>query len=134
MQTHATGVILKYALDSTQFGGLGLRKCKWTCNSLNIKSQVASQRMGFKFEGFTRYDIVLPPGKEGARGEWELSSRIETLGRLGNELMSIFTWSDGRPGDREELRGKDTWQGSVLWDEWEHWGRKHVERLMARRE
>ncbi|CAD6582362.1 MAG: hypothetical protein TREMPRED_003265 [Tremellales sp. Tagirdzhanova-0007] len=108
VQTHASGLILKYTLDPTDAGGLGLRKCTWTCNSLNVKSQAASLRMGFKFEGFTRYDAVLPSGKEGAR--------------------------DGRPGDKEDSRGRDTWQGSILWDEWEHGVSKHVENLMARRQ
>ena len=56
-------------LDTPEQGGLGLRRCQWKTNSLNIPSQNAATRLGYTPEGVTRAALVLDPGKEGIRCE-----------------------------------------------------------------
>ena len=60
---------MHFAMDSTATGGLGLRRCSWKANTLNERSKVAAERMGFAGEGIIRADSILMPGKEGVRGE-----------------------------------------------------------------
>ena len=68
------GLVLHRVLDSPAQGGLGLRRCQWFTNSLNVKSQAAALRLGFTHEGTLRNHRVLPLGKEGSRGESQLPS------------------------------------------------------------
>ncbi len=47
--------------------------------------------------------------------------------------VELMECAEGRPGDRKELRGRDGWVGSVLWEEWESGVRDHIDSLMERR-
>lgn len=67
--THACGLLMGYILDSTEQGGLGLRRCQWKANSLNKKSHAAALRLGFEYEGTMRAWIVTPEGKISIHGE-----------------------------------------------------------------
>ena len=67
--THTVGLILYYIFDLPQHGGMGLRRCQWTTTTLNLKSQAAAKRLGFKEEGVLRAQWILPEGKKGIRGE-----------------------------------------------------------------
>ncbi|WRT67896.1 uncharacterized protein IL334_004870 [Kwoniella shivajii] len=108
VQTHATGLVMHRILDHPSQGGLGLRRCQWITTTLNIQSQNASKRLGYKFEGVLRCMRVLPPGKEGSR--------------------------DGRQDVRQsDGQVRDDWYSSVTWYEWESGVRDHIDRLMARR-
>lgn len=122
MQTHTSGLLMHYAMDSTSMGGLALRRCSWKANTLNERSVAASKRMGFAGEGVIRADSILMPGKEGVRGECDLPAR-----------GPLDSCKDGRPDEREELKSRDTWTGSVLWDDWEDAVKEHVDKLMERR-
>ncbi|ORY25917.1 hypothetical protein BCR39DRAFT_542512 [Naematelia encephala] len=105
--THAAGTMMHRILDSPTSGGLGLRRCQWFTNSLNDKSKSAALRLGFTHEGTLRAHRVLPLGKNGAR--------------------------DGREGEKQDLKSRDSWLASVIWTEWEGGVRDHVDKLMARR-
>lgn len=67
--THAAGLMMHQILDLPAEGGLGLRRCQWHTTSLNVPSQKAALRLGYKYEGTIRAQKVLPPGKIGARGK-----------------------------------------------------------------
>jgi RimJ/RimL family protein N-acetyltransferase len=54
-------------LDHPSQGGLGLRRCQWITTTMNIASQNAALRLGYKFEGVLRASWICPPGKVGAR-------------------------------------------------------------------
>jgi RimJ/RimL family protein N-acetyltransferase len=47
-----------YLLMRHVFGDLGYRRCEWKCDSLNARSRVAAERLGFRFEGIFRQAIV----------------------------------------------------------------------------
>jgi len=68
--THAAGTLMHRFLDDPSQGGLGLRRCQWQTNSLNMKSQAAAKRLGYVHEGNLRAQRVLAKGREGARSEW----------------------------------------------------------------
>lgn len=38
---------------------LGYRRCEWKCNSLNVASSAAAQRLGFSFEGIFRQAAIV---------------------------------------------------------------------------
>lgn len=60
--------------DPPEEGGLGLRRCQWKANSINLQSAKTAARMGFTTEGVLRALIVLPEGKKGVRGESQSAS------------------------------------------------------------
>lgn len=47
--TEAMFLMMKYVFDD-----LGYRRYQWRCNSLNVSSKVAAERLGFTFEGVFR--------------------------------------------------------------------------------
>ncbi|KAK4687051.1 hypothetical protein P7C73_g3067, partial [Tremellales sp. Uapishka_1] len=106
--THAAGLLMHRILDASSEGGLGLRRCQWLTTTLNMASQNAALRLGYKFEGVLRGVVVLPEGKKGVR--------------------------EGRKGEQDEKQmTRDTWVASIQWEEWEGGVREHVDKLMARR-
>ncbi|EIN06820.1 acyl-CoA N-acyltransferase [Punctularia strigosozonata HHB-11173 SS5] len=107
--THATGLLLQYALELSP-QGLGLRRVQWKANANNAASIRAAQRLGFKLEGVRRWQMALAPHKKGA----------------GNN--KVLRDGDPRPG----YDGRDTAMLSLCWDDWEQGGREHVQWLMSR--
>ncbi|KAG6826164.1 hypothetical protein H0H92_000914 [Tricholoma furcatifolium] len=94
--SNAVGLLLKYALDLPEAGGLGLRRVVWQCSPANGPSIKAAERMGFKREGYSRWTMVMPEGKP-----------------LGNGR-------DRRAGDpKKHLLGRDTQVLGICWDDWE---------------
>lgn len=53
--TNDMGLLLLYTLDPPYAGGLGLRRVEWQCHAGNVASRRAALRMGFGFEGITRW-------------------------------------------------------------------------------
>src|SRR5690606_4368857 len=51
--TEAMYLMMRYAFE------LGYRRYEWKCNSLNVPSCQAAQRLGFKFEGLFRQAQVV---------------------------------------------------------------------------
>jgi RimJ/RimL family protein N-acetyltransferase len=126
--THTCGLLLHRALDTTEEGGLNLRRVQWFTNSLNVKSQAAALRLGFKVDGMLRCHRIQPLGKAGVRGEYY--SPLSDVREYAKVMVL-----DGRPGPMEELKSRDSWLACVTWEDWEDAGgvRKHVDELMARR-
>ncbi|KAJ2920569.1 hypothetical protein H1R20_g16524, partial [Candolleomyces eurysporus] len=108
--SNAVGLLLNYALNLPEEGGLGLRRVVWQANSVNKASIRLAERLGFQFEGILRWDRVMPgTGKAGN----------------GKEL---------REGDPKSSNvGRDTAILGLCWDDWVLNGaRDHVANVMAR--
>lgn len=109
--THAVGLLLQYALDSPEQGGLGLRRMQWLADPPNTASLTAAKRMGFQEEGILRWNRVVDDAD--ARGK-------------------VHNGRDGPRYGKKEDRGRDTVYLSICWDDWEEGGREKVESLMTR--
>jgi RimJ/RimL family protein N-acetyltransferase len=110
--TNAIGLMLQYALDSEEKGGLGLRRVQWKANERNEGSIKAAERLGFRREGLLRWHFVFRDG--------------ERKGKAGN----------GRALPRGSYKGdlgRDTVVLGICWDDWEEGAKEVVERVMARR-
>ncbi|KIY66004.1 hypothetical protein CYLTODRAFT_378474 [Cylindrobasidium torrendii FP15055 ss-10] len=115
-RTHVTGnaigLLMKYALDTPDNGGLGLRRVQWCASTSNPKSANAAKRMEFVQEGIRRWN-------------WVLSEEQGFLGGNGKAL---------REGDpRPDCVGRDSYVLSVCWDDWENGVRELVEKSMNRK-
>ncbi|KAJ4488222.1 acyl-CoA N-acyltransferase [Lentinula aciculospora] len=113
-RTHVTsnmvGLLMHYALDLPEEGGLGLRRLQWVCNTKNAASLKVAERMGFLFEGVLRWARVLPPSKA-----------------IG------YKPAPERKGDpRAGKGGRDSAFSSCCWDDWEGGVRDQVDKVMAR--
>ncbi|KAL8946579.1 MAG: hypothetical protein Q9222_007041 [Ikaeria aurantiellina] len=115
-RTHVTsnagGLMLQYALDSPEDGGLGLRRVQWQAHDGNQASKKAAERMGFKYEGVSRWNRIF-------------KDRVKR-GKIGN--------GRGVPKGAEEGDvGRDTATYAMCWDNWEEYAREQVRRVMERR-
>ncbi|CAK5277404.1 unnamed protein product [Mycena citricolor] len=102
--SNAVGLLMQYCLDTSEQGGLGLRRLQWTANSDNLGSVALAKKMGLNHEGTMRWTWILPEGRPG---------RPVSSGR-GAGL------------------GRDSALLATYWDEWEQGGRDHVQRVMDR--
>jgi len=120
--SNAVGLLLQYALDLPQDGGLGLRRVQWQTNAGNDVSIGTAERMGFRKEGLLRWDRVL-------HGGWE-------KGKAGNGRITpqrgLADQHKGVEGRGKDI-GRDTVMLSLCWDDWEEGGREKVKGLMERR-
>ena len=73
--SHAVGLLIKYVLDLPP-SGLGFRKIKWVASPTNTASNNLVERLGFKLEGVSRWNCVIPVteghqklGKEARAGD-----------------------------------------------------------------
>ncbi|KAG6841584.1 hypothetical protein C0991_009340 [Blastosporella zonata] len=107
--TNAIGLLLNYALDLPEKGGLGLRRVVWQCSPFNGPSLKAAERMGFKKEAYSRWTYVMPEIKH-----------------IGNDR-------ERRVGDpKPHLLGRDTVTLAVCWDDWETGVSEQVDASIAR--
>ena len=110
--SNAIGLLLHYALDAPEQGGLGMRRVQWQANSVNGLSRKVAERMGFESEGVMRWHKIFKDGV--ARG------------KVGN--------GRGTPeGAEEGDLGRDTAIYRLCWDDWEDTGREKVRRVMGRK-
>lgn len=109
--THAVGLLLHYALDSPEQGGLGLRRMQWLADPPNKASLAAAQRMGFQLEGILRWNRVVPDAE--ARGK-------------------VHNGREGPPYGEETDGGRDTAYLSLCWDDWIGGKREFVDELLSR--
>ena len=109
--THAVGLLLHYALDSPQQGGLGLHRMQWLADPPNKASLAAAQRMGFQFEGILRWNRVVHDAD--ARGKEH----------NGRDTPAYGEQKDG---------GRDTAYLSLCWDDWLGGKREAVDTLLSR--
>ncbi|KAK2759068.1 hypothetical protein FQN54_003167 [Arachnomyces sp. PD_36] len=110
--THTIGLMLRYALDSPEQGGLGLRRVIWKADTVNPASVRAASRMGFRQEGVLRWERVAPDA--------------EARGKAGNK--------QGAPpyGNQKDL-GRDVVLLSMCWDDWLLEGKREFVRDMMER-
>jgi len=111
--SNAVGLMMHYALDLPDRGGLGLRRVFWQANALNTASRRLAERMGFRFEVILRWDRVLPENKQ----------------QFGNGIKV----RDGDPRGPKCV-GRDTAIFGHCWDDWEGGGREKVDAVMTRTE
>lgn len=106
--TNAAGLLLAYALNPPEEGGLGLRRMQWQANVDNLPSVACAKRLGFRFEGVQRWQRVMPV--------WKKDLLKEEMRR-----------EDGRgPGRHEAVL-------SICFDDWEGGAKESVKELMVLR-
>ncbi|KAG6333742.1 hypothetical protein ID866_5343 [Astraeus odoratus] len=110
VNTNACGLLMLYALDLPNDGGLGLRRVQWQASHRNTPSITAAKRLGFMMEGILRWDRVMPGDRAG------LDSKPLREG-------------DPRPG----TLGRDTAILAICWEEWEEGYRENLLQQMERR-
>ncbi|KAK7047312.1 hypothetical protein VNI00_006543 [Paramarasmius palmivorus] len=111
--SHAVGLLMRYALDLPDQGGLGLRRLQWYANVVNEGSVKLAEKMGFVKEGVMRWHMVLD------------RSKGKEVGGNGRKV---------RKGDpREGWEGRDSVLLATYWDVWEDCGREKVDKIMDRR-
>jgi RimJ/RimL family protein N-acetyltransferase len=84
---NAIGLLLVYCLERPNEGGLGLRRVQWQAHAANVRSIGLAQKMGFKLEGYIRWQRVLKPGKEG-------DERTDGRGPGRSSAMLSICWDD----------------------------------------
>lgn len=94
---NALGLLIIYILDPPSAGGLGLRRVGWKCHQDNEASRGIASRMGFEFEGITRWSDVFPRSTTGLP--------VKAL--------------EERNGTKGEAPGQHTATYSIVWDEWD---------------
>ncbi|KAJ7303767.1 acyl-CoA N-acyltransferase [Mycena albidolilacea] len=109
--SNAAGLLLQWALETPEAGGLGLRRVAWKANVHNAGSVRVAERLGFRREGVLRWDRVIPAGR--------------TKGGNGGGV---------RGGDpRPDYLSRDTLLLGLCWDDWESGARESVNKIMQRR-
>ncbi|KAH8832860.1 acyl-CoA N-acyltransferase [Flagelloscypha sp. PMI_526] len=105
--SNSVSLLLHFALDLPEDGGLGLRRVGWKAHELNQSSVGVAKRLGFNHEGTMKWAMVLPKD-----------------GKQGNGIQA-------RRGDpKPDTVGRNTWLGSVCWDDWIYGGvKEHVDGL-----
>lgn len=98
--TNACGILLQYALNRPEEGGLGLRRVQWQANEANLPSVGAAKRLGFHFEGILRWHRVLPPGKVGP------ATREDGRGAGRHTAILSICFDDWEGGVKEALQEK----------------------------
>ncbi|KAJ4469850.1 acyl-CoA N-acyltransferase [Lentinula lateritia] len=107
--SHAVGLLLRYALNLPNEGGLGLRRVEWSANVTNPASIRLAIKMGMKVEGVRVWTAVLPMNKTEAGN--------------GRAL---------RKGDpRAEFPGRDSTLLALCWDDWDKEGKEKVEKILT---
>ena len=105
----AVGLMLQYAFEPRERGGLALRRVQWQTNSLNSASRRLAERMGFQIEGILRWQRIFPGGRR--------------KGKMGNGREP----PEGSDGD--DL-GRDTVMLAICWDDWKLRERDRVLNLL----
>jgi RimJ/RimL family protein N-acetyltransferase len=111
--TNANGLMLQYALDLPEDGGLGLRRVQWQTSTMNESSIRVAERLGFRREAVLRWHMIF---RNGVKNQ-----------KVGN----------GRPlppGSEDGDLGRDTVLLSLCWDDWGNGGRERVVEAMERRQ
>ena len=101
------GLLLQYALESVEKGGLGLRRVQWQTSAENLASRYLAEGMGFRFEGILRWQRIFSGGKKkgkvGNGGGYPPGGKAEDLGR--HTTMLGIGWDDWENGERERVCG-----------------------------
>lgn len=87
------------------FDDLGYRRCEWKCDSLNLPSRQAAERLGFRYEGTFRQAVVVKgrtrdtdwlsivdgewPARRAAFAAWLSPDNIGDDGRQARRLQAF---------------------------------------------
>lgn len=87
------------------FDDLGYRRCEWKCDSLNLPSRQAAERLGFRYEGTFRQAVVVKgrtrdtdwlsivdgewPARRAAFAAWLSPDNIGDDGRQARQLQAF---------------------------------------------
>ncbi|KAJ6262570.1 Tyrosine--tRNA ligase [Drechslerella dactyloides] len=114
--SNAVGLLLNFALNSPEEGGLGFRRVQWMASSVNHRSIGTAEKMGFTKEGIIRWDRLYPGG--GKKGKQSSGKKLLFHGRVTHM--------------NEDDLGRDSVMLSMCWDDWYLEGKKeHVNRRMG---
>lgn len=111
MATNAAGLALQLAFESTENGGLGLRRVHWMASTMNPASSRLAQRMGFEKVGIIPWHMRFVKGK--------------INGKVGNGR-------EPPPGSDPEDLWRDTVIHTLAWDQWENGMRERAAQAMER--
>ncbi|KXG47963.1 Acyl-CoA N-acyltransferase [Penicillium griseofulvum] len=109
--TNAAGLALQLAFESTENGGLGLRRVHWMASTMNPASSRLAQRMGFEKVGIIPWHMRFVKGK--------------INGKVGNGR-------EPPPGSDPEDLWRDTVIHTLAWDQWENGMRERAAQAMER--
>lgn len=106
LSTEANFLLLRYVFEQ-----LGYRRCEWKCDSLNLRSRRAAERLGFSYEGTFRQAIVYKgrsrdtawysmlaqewPRHRQALQHWLSPDNFNAQGQQVNNLQSIRASTEG---------------------------------------
>lgn len=113
VQSVANCLLLKHVLDPVSGGDLQMRRVQWQANSMNKPSIAAAERLGFSFEGITRWHRIIADNKVctsedlGARSDGKPVIDIEgrKLGPGRHSAVLALCWDDWLDGKREHVLG-----------------------------
>ncbi|KAK6340593.1 hypothetical protein TWF696_008919 [Orbilia brochopaga] len=109
--SNAVGLLLNFALNSPDEGGLGFRRVQWMTSTVNYRSIRTAEKMGFTKEGIIRWDRLYPGGRR--KGKLSSGKSLQAKGRATHM-------------DEDDL-GRDSVMLSMCWDDWFLEGkREHV--------
>ncbi|KAK4870250.1 hypothetical protein LT330_005304 [Penicillium expansum] len=109
--TNTVGLALQLAFESTENGGLGLRRVHWSASTMNLASSRLAQRMGFEKVGIIPWHMRFIKGKINGK-----------IGH-GRELP---------PGSDPDDLWRDTLSLTLGWDRWENAAREMAAKAMER--
>ncbi|KAF3906088.1 hypothetical protein ABW21_db0208351 [Orbilia brochopaga] len=113
--SNAVGLLLNFALNSPDEGGLGFRRVQWMTSTVNYESIRTAEKMGFMREGIIRWDRLYPGGR--TKGKISSGKSLQACGRATHI--------------NEDDLGRDSVMLSMCWDDWFLEGkREHVEERM----
>ncbi|KAK6354058.1 hypothetical protein TWF730_008476 [Orbilia blumenaviensis] len=116
--SNAVGLLLKFALNPPNEGGLGFRRVQWMTSSKNYASIKTAEKMGFTKEGLIRWDRLYPNGVASGKESNDKPLRVD--GKVSHMNESDL--------------GRDSVMFSMCWDDWFLSAkREHVAERMARR-
>ncbi|KAJ5513116.1 Acyl-CoA N-acyltransferase [Penicillium fimorum] len=111
MATNAVGLALQLALETTEKGGLGLRRVHWMASTMNPASARLARRLGFEQIGIIPWHMRFVKGKMN--------------GKVGNGRQPP-------PGGDPEDLWRDTVSLTLAWDQWETGARERAAKAMER--
>ncbi|KAJ5388126.1 Acyl-CoA N-acyltransferase [Penicillium cosmopolitanum] len=109
--TNTVGLALKYAFETPENGGLGLRRIHWQASAANPASAKLAEKMGFEKIGLTPWHIRFIGGRE--------------KGKIGNG-------KEPPAGTDSNDLWRDTFSFTLAWDQWGSGGKENAERIMMK--
>lgn len=88
------------------FDDLGYRRCEWKCDSLNLPSRQAAERLGFRYEGTFRQAVVV----KGRTRDTDWLSIIDAEWPARHAAFAAWLSPDNIGGDGRQKRRLQAFQ------------------------